>query len=72
MEQPEGFLPEAAAPRQMDPALDSIEASPDEGLIEDLAIVDKKAVEQLTEGLISYYLPDLQRSKLALQELTIK
>lgn len=70
MEQPEGFLPEAAAPRQMDPALDSIEASPDEGLIEDLAIVDKKAVEQLTEGLISYYLPDLQRSKLALQELT--
>nr|XP_006135099.1 biogenesis of lysosome-related organelles complex 1 subunit 6 isoform X2 [Pelodiscus sinensis] len=49
---------------------DSIEASPDEGLIEDLAIVDKKAVEQLTEGLISYYLPDLQRSKLALQELT--
>lgn len=54
----------------MDPALDSIEASPDEGLIEDLAIVDKKAVEQLTEGLISYYLPDLQRSKLALQELT--
>lgn len=44
--------------------------SPDEGLIEDFAAVDKEAVEQLTEGLISHYLPDLQRSKLALKELT--
>ncbi|XP_043350579.1 biogenesis of lysosome-related organelles complex 1 subunit 6 isoform X3 [Dermochelys coriacea] len=73
MEQPEGkegFQLEAAAPEQTGPALDSCQASPDEGLIEDLAIVDKKAVEQLTEGLISHYLPDLQRSKLALQELT--
>lgn len=74
MEQPEGkegfLLEAAAAPRQAGPALDSCEASPDEGLIEDLAIIDKKAVEQLTEGLISHYLPDLQRSKLALQELT--
>ncbi|XP_067411873.1 biogenesis of lysosome-related organelles complex 1 subunit 6 [Emydura macquarii macquarii] len=73
MEQPErkeGFPLEAAAPRQMGRALDSSDASPDEGLIEDLAAVDKKAVEQLTEGLISHYLPDLQRSKVALQELT--
>ncbi|XP_074863109.1 biogenesis of lysosome-related organelles complex 1 subunit 6 isoform X1 [Carettochelys insculpta] len=70
MAQPDGFLLEAAAPRPLAPALDSSEASPDEGLIEDLAIIDKKAVEQLTEGLISHYLPDLQRSKLALQELT--
>lgn len=50
--------------------VDSNDHSPDEGLIEDFAIVDKKAVEQLTEGLISHYLPDLQRSKLALKELT--
>lgn len=35
-----------------------------------MTAIDKKAVEQLTEGLISHYLPDLQRSKLALQELT--
>lgn len=46
------------------------DASPDEGVVEDLPLIDEKAVEQLTEGLISHYLPDLQRSKLALQELT--
>lgn len=45
------------------------DASPDEGLIEDFAIEDK-AVEQLVGGLLSHYLPDLQRSKQALQELT--
>ncbi|KAM9861329.1 biogenesis of lysosome-related organelles complex 1 subunit 6 [Aulostomus maculatus] len=32
--------------------------------------VDKKAVDRLTEGLLSHYLPDLQNSKRALQELT--
>ncbi|XP_050759622.1 biogenesis of lysosome-related organelles complex 1 subunit 6 isoform X3 [Gymnogyps californianus] len=46
------------------------DVSPDEGVVEDLPLIDEKAVEQLTEGLISYYLPDLQRSKSALQELT--
>lgn len=45
------------------------DTSPDEGLTEDLNIEDK-AVEQLAEGLLSHYLPDLQRSKQALQELT--
>ncbi|KFO29684.1 Pallidin [Fukomys damarensis] len=45
------------------------DASPDEGLIEDLMVEDR-AVEQLAEGLLSHYLPDLQRSKQALQELT--
>ncbi|NXX15410.1 BL1S6 protein, partial [Podargus strigoides] len=45
------------------------DASPDEGVVEDLPLIDEKAVEQLTEGLISHYLPDLQRSKSALQEL---
>ncbi|XP_069481046.1 biogenesis of lysosome-related organelles complex 1 subunit 6 isoform X2 [Ambystoma mexicanum] len=47
----------------------SSEASPDEGVPEDLTAIEKRAVEQLTEGLISHYLPDLQRSKVALQEL---
>ncbi|KAE8617862.1 hypothetical protein XENTR_v10009214 [Xenopus tropicalis] len=42
----------------------------DEGLPEDFLSLDKKAVEQLSEGLISHYLPSLQSSKLALQELT--
>lgn len=32
--------------------------------------VDKKAVDQLTEGFLTHYLPDLQNSKRALQELT--
>ncbi|XP_007903907.1 biogenesis of lysosome-related organelles complex 1 subunit 6 isoform X1 [Callorhinchus milii] len=32
--------------------------------------VDQETVEKLTEGLISHYLPDLQRSKSSLQELT--
>ncbi|XP_019612220.2 biogenesis of lysosome-related organelles complex 1 subunit 6 isoform X1 [Rhinolophus sinicus] len=45
------------------------DTSPDEGLLEDLTVEDK-AVEQLAEGLLSHYLPDLQRSKQALQELT--
>ncbi|XP_017520994.3 biogenesis of lysosome-related organelles complex 1 subunit 6 [Manis javanica] len=45
------------------------DTSPDEGLIEDMMVEDK-AVEQLAEGLLSHYLPDLQRSKQALQELT--
>ncbi|KAK1143834.1 biogenesis of lysosome-related organelles complex 1 subunit 6-like [Acipenser oxyrinchus oxyrinchus] len=36
----------------------------------DLVFVDNEVVEKLTEGLISHYLPDLQHSKLALQELT--
>uniref|UniRef100_A0A3Q4C0F8 Biogenesis of lysosome-related organelles complex 1 subunit 6 n=1 Tax=Mola mola TaxID=94237 RepID=A0A3Q4C0F8_MOLML len=32
--------------------------------------VDRKAVDKLTEGLLAHYLPDLQSSKRALQELT--
>ncbi|XP_029948967.1 biogenesis of lysosome-related organelles complex 1 subunit 6 [Salarias fasciatus] len=32
--------------------------------------VDRNAVDKLTEGLLSHYLPDLQNSKRALQELT--
>nr|XP_056721774.1 biogenesis of lysosome-related organelles complex 1 subunit 6 [Euleptes europaea] len=60
----------AAAGAAGDLTLDSNNHSPDEGLIEDFAIVDEKAVEHLAEGLISHYLPDLQRSKLALKELT--
>ncbi|XP_076785766.1 biogenesis of lysosome-related organelles complex 1 subunit 6 isoform X2 [Arvicanthis niloticus] len=45
------------------------DTSPDEGLIEDFAVEDR-AVEHLVGGLLSHYLPDLQRSKRALQELT--
>ncbi|KAJ8398271.1 hypothetical protein AAFF_G00428410 [Aldrovandia affinis] len=37
---------------------------------EDILFVDKQTIEKLTNGLISHYLPDLQNSKGALQELT--
>ncbi|KAF0043043.1 hypothetical protein F2P81_004380 [Scophthalmus maximus] len=36
----------------------------------DNVCVDKEAVDKLTEGFLSHYLPDLQNSKRALQELT--
>ncbi|XP_003471809.2 biogenesis of lysosome-related organelles complex 1 subunit 6 [Cavia porcellus] len=52
-----------------EPTLGVGDASPDEGLVED-SLADGRAVEQLAEGLLSHYLPDLQRSKQALQELT--
>ncbi|XP_044135546.1 biogenesis of lysosome-related organelles complex 1 subunit 6 isoform X1 [Bufo gargarizans] len=42
----------------------------DEGLPDDLPSLDSRAVEQLSAGLISHYLPNLQNSKLSLQELT--
>ncbi|XP_075064057.1 biogenesis of lysosome-related organelles complex 1 subunit 6 isoform X2 [Mixophyes fleayi] len=51
---------------QVGPSNDAI----DEGLPENLLSLDSVAVEQLSEGLISHYLPNLQNSKLALQELT--
>ncbi|XP_034516918.1 biogenesis of lysosome-related organelles complex 1 subunit 6 isoform X1 [Ailuropoda melanoleuca] len=67
---PDGVLagpPHGLGAREPTPGLS--DASPDEGLLEDLTVEDK-AVEQLAEGLLSHYLPDLQRSKQALQELT--
>ncbi|XP_033372982.1 biogenesis of lysosome-related organelles complex 1 subunit 6 isoform X2 [Parus major] len=67
-ERPEGK--EAAPAGDPGRSLGPSDASPDEGVVEDLPLIDEKAVEQLTEGLISHYLPDLQRSKSALQELT--
>uniref|UniRef100_A0A3Q3ANB2 Biogenesis of lysosome-related organelles complex 1 subunit 6 n=1 Tax=Kryptolebias marmoratus TaxID=37003 RepID=A0A3Q3ANB2_KRYMA len=37
---------------------------------EETLCVDQKSVDKLTEGFLSHYLPDLQTSKRALQELT--
>ncbi|XP_075431736.1 biogenesis of lysosome-related organelles complex 1 subunit 6 isoform X3 [Ascaphus truei] len=42
----------------------------DEGLAEEPITLNSRAVEQLSEGLITHYLPNLQASKLSLQELT--
>ncbi|KAK3570907.1 hypothetical protein QTP86_029444 [Hemibagrus guttatus] len=38
--------------------------------LEDMVLVSQECVEKLSEGLISHYLPDLQRSRDTLQELT--
>lgn len=38
--------------------------------VEEIVYVDQAALEKLTDGLLSHYLPDLQSSKQALQELT--
>ncbi|XP_076027374.1 biogenesis of lysosome-related organelles complex 1 subunit 6 [Genypterus blacodes] len=38
--------------------------------VKDVVLVDNGAVDKLTEGLLGHYLPDLQNSKRALQELT--
>ncbi|XP_034049458.1 biogenesis of lysosome-related organelles complex 1 subunit 6 isoform X1 [Thalassophryne amazonica] len=37
---------------------------------QNVPFVERRAVDKLTEGLLSHYLPDLQNSKRALQELT--
>ncbi|XP_033842088.1 biogenesis of lysosome-related organelles complex 1 subunit 6 [Periophthalmus magnuspinnatus] len=52
------------APSEQDPE------PPPEPVLEDSICVDRGAVERLTEGLLSHYLPDLQNSKRVLQELT--
>uniref|UniRef100_A0AAR2L4P3 Biogenesis of lysosome-related organelles complex 1 subunit 6 n=1 Tax=Pygocentrus nattereri TaxID=42514 RepID=A0AAR2L4P3_PYGNA len=48
----------------------TVQAESHAGGVEDLVVVNEEAVEKLTEGLISHYLPQLQTSKRALQELT--
>lgn len=55
-----------------DPILTPLEATVPEIIlpVEEPMLVDKQAIVNLTEGLISHYLPDLQNSKQALQELT--
>lgn len=45
------------------------EAPPDP-VNEERVLIDRRAVDRLTEGLLSHYLPDLQNSKRVLQELT--
>lgn len=43
---------------------------PSDSVNEEKMFIDRRAVERLTEGLLSHYLPDLQNSKRVLQELT--
>uniref|UniRef100_A0A146ZRY1 Biogenesis of lysosome-related organelles complex 1 subunit 6 n=1 Tax=Fundulus heteroclitus TaxID=8078 RepID=A0A146ZRY1_FUNHE len=57
-------LPDLQATQQQQP-LDLQSSTPVENVC-----VDQKAVDKLTEGFLSHYLPDLQNSKRALQELT--
>ncbi|KAJ7994825.1 hypothetical protein DPEC_G00253480 [Dallia pectoralis] len=46
------------------------QSAEDAAPVEEPIVVDRKAIEKLTEGLLSHYLPDLHRSKQSLQELT--
>lgn len=43
---------------------------PPDPVNEERVLIDRRAVDRLTEGLLSHYLPDLQNSKRVLQELT--
>ncbi|XP_017540290.1 biogenesis of lysosome-related organelles complex 1 subunit 6 [Pygocentrus nattereri] len=65
-------LPQGAEPAANAECVESAEpqAESHAGGVEDLVVVNEEAVEKLTEGLISHYLPQLQTSKRALQELT--
>lgn len=65
--------PEESTPQtspQDSQSADSSEARMDLENSDELILVNQATVEKLTEGLISHYLPDLQQSKSALQELT--
>ncbi|XP_034535724.1 biogenesis of lysosome-related organelles complex 1 subunit 6 isoform X1 [Notolabrus celidotus] len=67
----EGPSSQSELPQSDDQELAQQESDPIESSSpEENVYVDEKAVDKLTEGLLSHYLPDLQNSKRALQELT--
>lgn len=53
-----------------DLGLDQDPEPPPDPVNEERVLIDRRAVDRLTEGLLSHYLPDLQNSKRVLQELT--
>lgn len=63
---------EDEGPSQSEDVQSALQESLDPEMSEPLdnVCVDKEAVDKLTEGFLSHYLPDLQNSKRALQELT--
>ncbi|XP_018424058.1 PREDICTED: biogenesis of lysosome-related organelles complex 1 subunit 6 [Nanorana parkeri] len=66
----DGHTVDSTLPRGQNAAAGPSNDTIDEGLPEDQFPRDVKSVEQLSEGLIAHYVPNLQNSKLALQELT--
>ncbi|KAL1007570.1 hypothetical protein UPYG_G00088510 [Umbra pygmaea] len=71
----ESSTPEDDRPRNKDPGLTLLSSEGSQPAKESVTadepiVVNRQAVEKLTEGLLSHYLPDLHRSKQALQELT--
>ncbi|XP_038654303.1 biogenesis of lysosome-related organelles complex 1 subunit 6-like [Scyliorhinus canicula] len=66
--QPQETAPQTAP--QVSQSTDCTEPRMDLESSDELILVNQATVEKLTEGLISHYLPDLQQSKTALQELT--
>ncbi|XP_062328041.1 biogenesis of lysosome-related organelles complex 1 subunit 6 [Osmerus eperlanus] len=70
----EGSSSQNNLPQNIDHRLMSQESLPPVNSVpvdeEEAVLVDRQAIENLTEGLLSHYLPDLQNSKQTLQELT--
>ncbi|XP_046898054.1 biogenesis of lysosome-related organelles complex 1 subunit 6 [Hypomesus transpacificus] len=70
----EGSSSQNNLPQNIDHSLMSQESLPPVNSLpvpeEEAVLVDRQAIENLTEGLLSHYLPDLQNSKQTLQELT--
>ncbi|XP_062404639.1 biogenesis of lysosome-related organelles complex 1 subunit 6 isoform X2 [Sardina pilchardus] len=58
--------PERESPQHQGPNMVTGESTPPD----DIAFINDQTIERLTHGLIAHYLPDLQDSKQALQELT--
>lgn len=59
-------LPEDESPQHQEVNLVTEKSTPPE----DITFISGQAIDKLTHGLLAHYLPDLQDSKQALQELT--
>ncbi|XP_063044451.1 biogenesis of lysosome-related organelles complex 1 subunit 6 [Engraulis encrasicolus] len=58
--------PQPESPQHQEEDMVTEEPTP----LEDIVLINDQTIEKLTHGLMAHYLPDLQDSKQALQELT--
>ncbi|XP_028985275.1 biogenesis of lysosome-related organelles complex 1 subunit 6 isoform X2 [Betta splendens] len=65
----EGHICQSALPHSEDPQLSKHGSLPLKSSTTLENVLDEKATDRFTEGLLSHYLPNLQNSKQALQEL---
>lgn len=60
-----------STPQSESPHREEVDMVTEESIpLEDISFINDQTIEKLTHGLIAHYLPDLQDSKQALQELT--